>query len=146
MEIFDVIDQLEDLIENSFTLPIFHKTMIDKEDFMELLSDIRLRLPEDLKKAKWVTEQRTTIMEEAHKEAADIIRSAEDQKQQLVDEHEITKKAYDQANEVLANAQKNAREIRLGARQYADDVLANIETRLSNLASEIHAGREELRK
>ena len=69
MEIFDVIDQLEDLIENSFTLPIFHKTMIDKEDFMELLSDIRLRLPEDLKKAKWVTEQRTTIMEEAHKEA-----------------------------------------------------------------------------
>lgn len=146
MEIFDVIDQLEDLIENSFTLPIFHKTMIDKEDFMELLSDIRLRLPEDLKKAKWVTEQRTTIMEEAHKEAAEIIRSAEEQTKQLVEEHEITKKAYDQANEVLANAQKNAREIRLGARQYADDVLGNIETRLSNLVSEIHAGREELRK
>ena len=146
MEIFDVIDQLEDLIENSFTLPIFRKTMIDKEDFMELLSDLRLRLPEDLKKAKWVTEQRTTIMEDAHKEAADIIRSAEDQKQQLVDEHEITKKAYDQANEVLANAQKNAREIRLGARQYADDVLANIETRLSNIVTEIHEGREELRK
>lgn len=146
MEIFDVIDQLEDLIENSFTLPIFHKTMIDKEDFMELLSDLRLRLPEDLKKAKWVTEQRTTIIEEAHKEAADIIRSAEEQTQQLVDEHEITKKAYDQANEVLANAQKNAREIRLGARQYADDVLGNIETRLSNLVSEIHEGREELRK
>ncbi|MBQ7037035.1 MAG: ATPase [Clostridia bacterium] len=146
MEIFDVIDQLEDLIENSFTLPIFHKTMIDKEDFMELLSDIRLRLPEDLKKAKWVTEQRTTIMEEAHKEAAEIIRGAEEQTKQLVEEHEITKKAYDQANEVLANAQKNAREIRLGARQYADDVLANIETRLSNLVSEIHTGREELRK
>ncbi|MBE7025731.1 MAG: ATPase [Ruminococcaceae bacterium] len=146
MEIFDVIDQLEDLIESSFTWPIFHKTMIDKEDFMELISDIRLRLPEDLKKAKWVTEQRTSIIEEAHKEAADIIRSAEEQKQQLVNEHEITKKAYDQANEVLANAQKNAREIRLGARQYADDVLAGIEGRLGNLAAEIQAGREELRK
>ncbi|MBE7063109.1 MAG: ATPase [Clostridia bacterium] len=146
MEIFDVIDQLEDLIESSFTWPILHKTMIDKEDFMELISDIRLRLPEDLKKAKWVTEQRTQIMEEAHKEAADIIRGAEEQKQQLVNEHEITKKAYDQANEVLANAQKNAREIRLGARQYADDVLAGIESRLGNLATEIHAGREELRK
>ncbi len=146
MEIFDVIDQLEDLIENSFTWPIFHKTMIDKEDFMELLSDIRLRLPEDLKKAKWVTEQRTGIIEEAHKEAADIIRSAEEQKQQLVNEHEVTKKAYDQANEVLANAQKNAREIRLGARQYADDVLSSVEGRLGNIVAEIQAGREELRK
>ena len=146
MEIFDVIDQLEDLIENSFTLPIFRKTMINKEDFMELISDIRLRLPEDLKKAKWVTEQRTSIIEEAHKEAADIIRGGEEQMQQLVTEHEITKKAYDQANEVLANAQKNAREIRLGARQYADDVLAGIENRLSNMSAEIHAGREELRK
>ena len=64
----------------------------------------------------------------------------------MVNEHEITKKAYDQANEVLANAQKNAREIRLGARQYADDVLAGIETKLGTIVTEIHAGREELRK
>lgn len=146
MEIFDVIDQLEDLIENSFTLPIFHKTMVNKDDIMELLSDLRLRLPEDLKQAKWVKEERARIIAEAHTEATNIIKSTEEQIAQMVNEHEITKKAYDQANEILANAQKNAREIRLGARQYADDLLSNLEGRLQNMSAEIQAGREELRK
>lgn len=146
MEIFDVIDQLEDLIENSFTLPIFHKTLVNKDDVMELLSDLRLRLPEDLKQAKWVKEERARIIAEAHTEATNIIKSTEEQIAQMVNEHEITKKAYDQANEILANAQKNAREIRLGARQYADDLLSNLEGRLQNMSAEIQAGREELRK
>ena len=62
MEIFDVIDQLEDIVESSFTVPILRKTLINKPDIMELLSELRLRLPEDLKQAKWVKEERTRII------------------------------------------------------------------------------------
>jgi len=146
VEIFDVIDQLEDVIESSFTLPIFHKTLVDKDDLMELLGDLRLRLPEDLKQAKWVKEERTRIITEAHQEAANIIKGTEEQIAQMVNEHEITKKAYDQANEIITNAQKNAREIRLGARQYAENILSALEERLVGQVEEIKAGRQELRK
>lgn len=146
MEIFDVIDQLEDIVENSFTLPIFNKTMINKDDVMELLSDLRLRLPEELKQAKYVKEERTRIIAEAHQEASNIIKSTEEQIEQMVNENEITKKAYEQANEIITNAQKNAREIRLGARQYAENLLENLESRLTGQIEEIKAGRAELRK
>lgn len=146
MEIFDVIDQLEDMIEGSLTIPIIRKTLVNKDDLMELLSDLRLRLPEDLKQAKWVKEERTRIISEAHEEASNIIKSTEEQISQMVNEHEITKKAYDQANEIITNAQKNAREIRLGARQYAENVLASLEDRLTSQIEEIKAGRQELRK
>ena len=117
MEIFDVIEQLEEIMVSSFTLPIWHKTMVNKADVMELLSDLRLRLPEELKQAKWVKEERTRIITEAHQEASNIVKETEEQVKGMVNEHEITKKAYEQANEIIESAQKNAREIRLGARQ-----------------------------
>ncbi len=146
MEIFDVIDQIEDIVENSFTLPIFRKTLIDRDDIMELLSDLRLRLPEDLKQAKWLKDERSGIIASAHQEATNIVKDAEEKVAQMVEEHEITKKAYDQANEIITNAQKNAREIRLGARQYAENLLTSLEERLIRQAEEIKAGREELRR
>ena len=130
MEIFDVIEQLEEIMESSFTLPIWHKTMVNKADVMELLSDLRLRLPEELKQAKWVKEERTRIITEAHQEASNIVKETEEQVKGMVNEHEITKKAYEQANEIIESAQKNAREIRLGARQYADNVLGSVEDKL----------------
>ena len=52
MEIFDVIDQLEDIMETSFTVPLIRKSLVDKTEIMELLGELRLRLPEDLKQAK----------------------------------------------------------------------------------------------
>ncbi len=146
MEIFDVIDQLEDIMESSFTVPIIRKSLVDKTEIMELLADLRLRLPEDLKQAKWVKEERTRIITEAHQEAANIIKETEEQTKQMVNEHEITQKAYEQANEIIEAAQKNAREIRLGARQYVENVLTSLEGRLSGQLEEIKAGREELRK
>ena len=146
MEIFDVIEQLEEIMESSFTLPIWHKTMVNKADVMELLSDLRLRLPEELKQAKWVKEERTRIITEAHQEASNIVKETEEQVKGMVNEHEITKKAYEQANEIIESAQKNAREIRLGARQYADNVLGSVEDKFSGHIAEIQAGRAELKK
>ena len=146
MEIFDVIDQIEDIVETSFTVPIVRKTMIDKNEIMELLGDLRLRLPEDLKQAKWVKEERTRIITEAHQEASNIVKETEEQVKAMVNEHEITKKAYEQANEIIENAQKNARDVRLGARQYADNILSGVEEKLSGHIKEIQAGRAELRK
>ena len=75
-----------------------------------------------------------------------IIKETEEQTKQMVEEHEITQKAYEQANEIIEAAQKNAREIRLGARQYVENILSSLETRLSGQLEEIQAGREELRK
>ena len=64
----------------------------------------------------------------------------------LIDDHEITQKAYAQANEIVAAAQNNARELRLGTKQYADDVMASLEARLEKIAFTVRENRKELKK
>ena len=126
MEILSILETLEDLVEKSVSVPFSGKCMIDKEEILEIIKEIRLKLPDDIKQAKWVKEERQRILLEAQKEANEIIKDAENKISSLVDEHEITKRAYEQSNEIVSNAQKNAKEIRLGTREYADSVLNKV--------------------
>ncbi|MDO4563277.1 MAG: ATPase [Clostridia bacterium] len=146
MEILQIIDILEDKIEQAKNIPLINRAMIDKEDILSTIEDIRLRFPEDLKQARWVKDERKRILAEAQQEAEGIAKDAEEKAAALVTEHEITKKAYEQANEIIAAAQKNARELRLGARQYVDSLFADSEQRLAKAQEIIRHARAEVRQ
>lgn len=145
MEVLEIIDMLEDVVEKSMAIPFFGRAIVDREELLDLLQEIRLNLPDDLKQAKWVKEERQRILSEAQKEASSIMKNAEEQIVSMIDEHEITKKAYEQANEIIAAAQNNARELRLGTKQYADDVMANLEERVGKVLDTIKENRKELK-
>ena len=146
MEILEILDVLEDKVENAKNIPIINRAIIDKEDLLASIEDIRLRLPDDLKQARWIKDDRKRILAEAKEEADAIIKQGEEKAAQLVDEHAITKRAYEQANSIIASAQKNSRELRLGARQYIDKILADSEASLSKSQDTIRAMRVELRQ
>lgn len=145
MEILSILETLEDLVEKSMSVPFSGKCLVDKEEILEIVKEVRLKLPDDIKQAKWVKEERQRILLEAQKEANTIIKDAEGKIAALVDEHEITKKAYEQANEIISSAQKNAREIRLGTRDYADSVLNKVEDILKDTLDVIKMNREEIK-
>lgn len=145
MEILSILETLEDLVEKSLSVPFSGKCLVDKEEILEIVKEIRLKLPDDIKQAKWVKEERQRILMEAQKEANTILKEAEGKIASLVDEHEITKKAYEQANEIISNSQKNAREIRLGTRDYADSVLNQVEEILKDTLDVIKMNRDELK-
>lgn len=145
MEILSILETLEDLVEKSVNVPFSGKCLVDKEEILEIVKEVRLKLPDDIKQAKWVKEERQRILMEAQKEANNTIKDAEGKIAALVDEHEITKKAYEQANEIISNAQKNAREIRLGTRDYADSVLDKVEEILKDTLDVIKMNREEIK-
>lgn len=145
MEILSILETLEEVVEKSVSVPFSGKCMVDREEILEIIKEMRLKLPDDIKQAKWVKEERQKILLEAQKEANNIIKDAENKIASLVDEHEITKKAYDQANEIVSNAQKNAREIRLGTKEYADNVLSKVEEILEETLEVIRANREEMK-
>lgn len=146
MEVLEIIDMIEDVIEKSMAIPFLGRAIVDRDELLDLLQEIRLNLPDDLKQAKWVKEERQRILMEAQKEASAIIKNAEEQIVVMIDEHEITKKAYEQAKEIISAAQNNARELRLGTKQYADDVMASLEERLEKVLETIRANRMELKK
>lgn len=145
MEILSILETLEEVIEKSVSVPFSGKCMVDREEILEIIKEMRLKLPDDIKQAKWVKEERQKILLEAQKEANNIIKDAENKIASLVDEHEITKKAYEQANEIVSNAQKNAREIRLGTKEYADNVLSKVEEILEETLEVIRANRQEMK-
>ena len=94
MEIFTLLEALEEILEKSKTIPLVNKSMVDKEEILDIIKEIRLKLPDELKQAKWIKEERSRIMQEAQKEADDIVKEAENRIISMIDEHEITKKAY----------------------------------------------------
>ncbi len=145
MEILGILESLEDVVEKTINIPFTGKCIIDKEEILEIIKEMRLKLPDDIKQAKWVKEERQRILLEAQKEANNVVKEAENKISSLVDEHEITKKAYEQANEIVANAQKNARDIRLGTREYADSILNKVEEILADTLDVIKVNREELK-
>ncbi len=131
MEIFTLLETLEELLENSRNVPFSSKSIVDKDEMLDLIKEIRLKLPDELKQAKWVKEERQRILVEAKKEADGIVKEAENRIIAMIDEHEITRKAYDQKTEIIETANEMSREISRGTKEYADTLLGQTEDVLS---------------
>lgn len=145
MEIFTLLENLEELIESGQKVPFSAKVIVDIEEFRELVEEIRLKLPDELKQAKWVKEERQRIMADAEKEANSLIKEAEGKIISMVDEHVITKQALAQKEEIIENANKVSKEISTGTREYADNVLQKVEEVLRETLELVHNNRKELK-
>lgn len=145
MEIFTLLETLEDIMEKSRNVPFSNKCIVDKEEFLEIIKEIRLKLPDEIKQAKWIKEERQRILVEAQNEANDIIKEAENRIISMIDEHEITRKAYEKKVEIIETANEMSREIKSGTEEYADGVLAGIEVALEDALKVIQNNRKELK-
>ena len=145
MEIFTLLETLEEILENSKGIPFTEKSVVNKEELLEIIKEIRLKLPDELKQAKWVKEERKRILEEAQKEADDIVKEAENRIISMIDEHEITRKAYEQKAQIIETANEMSREISKGTKDYADSILESIEVALEDSLKIIQNNRKELK-
>ena len=145
MEIFTLLETIEDMLENSKEIPFTHKAMLDKEELLEIIKEIRLKLPEELKQAKVIKEEHDRIISKANEEAAEIVKEAENRIISMIDEHEITRKAYEKKVEIIETANEMSREISKGTKEYADNVLSGIEVALEDALKVIRNNRKELK-
>ena len=145
MEIFTLLENLEEIIESGTKVPLSSKVVVDKEEINEILEEIRLKLPDELKQAKWVKEERQRIIMDAQKEADQIVKETENKIISLVDDHEITRQALAQKEEIIESADKVAREITTGTREYADALLERLEEILKEALNVVHDNRKELK-
>ncbi len=145
MEIFTLLENLEEIIESGTKVPLSTKVMVDREEISEILEEIRIKLPDELKQAKWVKEERQRIIMDAQKEADQIVKETETKIISLVDDHEITRQALAQKEEIIESADKVAREITTGTREYADALLERLEEILKEALNVVHDNRKELK-
>ena len=139
MEIFTLLETLEDLLERGRNVPFSAKIIVDKEEMLDLIKEIRLKLPDELKQAKWVKEERQRILAESQKEADGIVKEAENRIIAMIDEHEITRKAYDQKTENVLTETLQKLESNIG------EALKLMEISLEDTLKTIQNSRKELK-
>lgn len=145
MEIFTLLETLEEALERSRTIPFSSKCIVEKDNLLDIIKEIRLKLPDELKQAKWVKEERGRILVEAQKEADDIVKEAENRIISMIDEHEITRKAYEQKAQIIETANEMSREISKGTKDYADNLLEKLEIVIEDALKTIQNNRKELK-
>ena len=157
MEILELIDRIEDLIEESSSLPFSKKVMVDSEALYFILKEMRENIPEQIKQAEWIQEEKDRILNDASKDANQIVEQAnaeafkikadaEAKFERLISENDVTVHAENRANEILLKAEQNAKTIRIQTNTYVDDVLSKTQDKLRDLITMLDANRSELRK
>lgn len=137
-EILILLDQLEELIEEGKSNFLSGKVAIDKKDALDLIRDIRIKLPSEIKQSIWLYEERNTILEKAKKEAIVICEEAREQMQMMIEKNQITQFAKERADNIIITAKEEAREMHMGAVDYAQATCKDVEERLKFTLDAIH--------
>lgn len=145
MDILDVLNEMEELVEESTKVPIVGKVLIDDELILDMIDHIRTALPDEMRQAKVISTEREKILEEARNEAQKVVGQAREELSRMAGDDELVKQARQQAAEVLEQAKALSREIKIGAYQYADDLLQSGEEGLEKVLAQIKNARAELR-
>ena len=140
MDVLVLIDKLDDLVHNAKPVPLTDQVRVDKEEIYDILDQMRATIPEEIKQARWIVKERQEMLAEAKREAERIVKEARERQAQLVSEQEVTKQAERAAEDIIEDARAREREIRLGAEDYADEILNTLEVNLSKFIAAVQRG------
>ncbi|MDQ3242018.1 MAG: ATPase [Actinomycetota bacterium] len=144
MDVLVLIDKLDDSIHNGKPVPLTDQVRVEREEIYDILDQMRATVPEEIKQARWIVKERQEMLAEAKREAERIIREARDQQERLINQQEVVRLAERQAEDIVEEARSREREIRLGAEDYADDILNTLEVNLQKFTQAVQRGRERL--
>lgn len=139
-----IIEEIEEYVDSCKYQPLSTtKIVVNKEEIEELLRELRMKTPDEIKRYQKIISNKDAILEDAQAKADSLVEDAQAKAQEMVNQHEVMQKAYAQANETINAANRQAQEIldsatqdangiRLGAITYTDEMLANIGAVLAN--------------
>src|ERR1700737_1009806 len=144
MDVLVLIEKPDDPVHNAKRVPLTDQVRVDKEEIYDLLDQMRATIPEEIKQARWIVKERQEMLAEAKREAEGIIREGGEKQDRRGGEEEGTKAAERAADDIIEDARAREREIRLGAEDYADEILNTLEVNLSKFIAAVQRGRERL--
>ncbi|MEP7360395.1 MAG: ATPase [Chloroflexota bacterium] len=118
---------MERLISSGRNMPLTSNVIIDQARALDLLDQLRVAVPEEIRAAKRINEETDRIVERAQEESERILARAQEQAAFLIEERELTRAADIRSAEIIGDGQREADEIRRGADEYAQSVLVKLE-------------------
>jgi cell division septum initiation protein DivIVA len=132
------------LIQNARHVPLSTQIMLNEDELMELIDQIRFNLPDEMKQANWTVSEQNRIMTEAHAEAARTMSRANERAEEAASEHEVLRRAERHASQMVKDAQAKSDQIIRDAEAYALEQLKQLEAHLGRTLATVRRGVEAL--
>lgn len=140
MDILHLVDRLEELFNESRPVWLTHSVIVDEDRMLDLIDQMRVAIPEEIKKAQQIITQRDRIMAQAKEEANRTIALAREKAEKSLEDNEIIESAKVRAQEIIEQAHKEAAITRREADKYILDTLTNLEMHMDRLLSQVRNG------
>ena len=144
MDLAARLQQIEDMIKEAKSMPLSSSALLNREEILELVAQMREDLPEEIKQARWVVKDREELLTKARRDSQRIVEEAEQEQLRMATREEVVKRAEAEADRILAEAREESRRMRLEAEDYVDAKLAQFEIALQRSSEELAATKTAL--
>lgn len=146
IEIQHLVDRLESLLNEGWLIPLTSNRIINEEEYLDIIDQMRITIPAGIKQAKRIQQERERIIAQAQEEAERIVTLAREQAANLTNEHEVLKTAETKAEVLLKQAQQQAEDIKAGADDYVIEVLSELEEQLMVFLTTVRNGLKAVQR
>lgn len=140
MDILHLIDRLEELFNESHSIPFTHNVIVDEDRMLDLIDQMRVAIPEEVKKAQQLLAQRDRLIAQAQEEANRTLALAREKSEQMVERDSIVQSAQARAELIVDKIRADADITRLEADKYVIDTLTHLEMELDRLLNQVRNG------
>ncbi len=146
MDILHLVDRLEELFNESKPIWFTHNVVVDEDRMLDLIDQMRVAIPEEIKKAQQLLSQRDRILAQAQEEASRTIALAREKAEKLVDNDPITQAAQIKAEQIIAQARYESEQTRKETDSYIINSFKNVQSELEKVTHQINNGIDALNK
>lgn len=140
MDILHLVDRLEELLNQSRPLWFTHNVIVDEDRMLDLIDQMRVAIPEEVKKAQQLTAQRDRLLAQAQEEANRTIAIAREKGEQLVERDAIVQAAQSRSEQIVAQARIDAEKVRREADEYVLETLTRLEMEMERTLTQVRNG------
>jgi len=140
MDILQLIDRLEELFNQSKSIPLTRNVMVDEDRMLDIIDQMRIAIPEEVKKAQQLLGQRDRVLAQAQEEANRTLEIARQKADQLVTKDMVMQEAQRRADQILVQARTDAENVRIDADDYVLDSLNQLQAELERITNQVVNG------
>jgi cell division septum initiation protein DivIVA len=136
-DIYHLIDRLERLLNESWRMPLSAYLVINEDDFLDVIDQMRTTVPQEVKEGEKIQRERERILAQAEEEALRVVQLAQEDASKLIEEHALIEAANQRAETIIERAQREAQILKRDADEYAREVLVSLDDQLGTLEDQI---------
>ena len=135
MRVLELLEEIEEIVDTAAGFPLTGKIMVDSQELLEIVREIRAELPDEIQQAQWIKNERERIIAEAKTQYEAVIDDAQKQADALVENNDITVKAKLRADELMRVTENTAKQLKIGTYDYLDGILYSFQGKMEHLSS-----------